>query len=227
MHGEIDEPIINEKSFKFNYTNEGGAFEKYRFLHNIMGLWLQQETRREWKRQGIEVSYQQMEDEAVVAEPMKCFINPNYAKFSPPGDMPGRIQEFAKLTGQPVPEGCGEITRCIMESLALECAKAVREMCEMLEDKPDTINMVGGGIKNAILCQFVANATKMRVVAGPIEATSTGNALLQFYALGEIGSIEEARNAVIKSYEPKVYMPEDVEVWEEANKRFEEICKMA
>lgn len=223
---ETNEPIINDKSFKYNYTNEGGAFGKYRFLHNIMGLWIQQETKREWKRQGIEVGYQQMEDEAAVSEPMKCFINPNYDSFSPPGDMPKRICEFAKMTNQPVPEGCGEITRCIMESLALECARAVREMCEMLEEKPTTINMVGGGIKNSILCQFVANATGMRVVAGPVEATSTGNALLQFYALGEIKSLNEAREIVARSFEPKVYEPCDADEWEKANKRFEEICKM-
>ena len=167
-----------------------------------------------------------MEDEAAVSEPMKCFINPNYDSFSPPGDMPKRICEFAKMTNQPVPEGCGEITRCIMESLALECARAVREMCEMLEEKPTTINMVGGGIKNSILCQFVANATGMRVVAGPVEATSTGNALLQFYALGEIKSLNEAREIVARSFEPKVYEPCDADEWEKANKRFEEICKM-
>lgn len=226
LGSETDEPIISDKSFQYNYTNEGGAFGKYRFLHNIMGLWIQQETRREWKRRGIEVGYQQMEDEAVESKPMKCFINPNYESFSPPGNMPERIQEFARKTNQPVPEGCGEITRCIMESLALECARAIREMCEMLEEKPTTINMVGGGIKNAILCQFVANATNMRVVAGPVEATSIGNALLQFYALGEIDSLKDARECVLASFEPKVYEPCDVEKWEEANKRFEKICKM-
>lgn len=222
---ETDEPIITDKSFEYNYTNEGGAFGKYRFLHNIMGLWIQQETKRELKRQGIEVTYQQMEDEAVLAPSMKCFINPNYEAFSPPGDMPKRIQDFAKLTGQPVPEGCGELTRCIMESLALECARSVRQMCEMLPEKPDTINMVGGGIKNAILCQFVANATNMRVVAGPVEATSTGNALLQFHALGEIKDLQHARQIVTDSFEPKVYMPQDVEKWQEANNRYDEICK--
>lgn len=226
LGSETDEPIITDKSFEYNYTNEGGAFGKYRFLHNIMGLWIQQETKREWKRQGIEVGYQQMEDEASVSEAMKCFINPNYESFSPPGNMPKRIQEFAQKTNQPVPEGCGEITRCIMESLALECARSIREMSQMLSEKPTTINMVGGGIKNAILCQFVANATNMRVVAGPVEATSIGNALLQFYALGKISTLDEARAIVSKSFEPKVYEPRDVDVWEEANKRFEKICKM-
>ncbi len=226
LGSETDEAIISDDSFNRGYANEGGAFGKFRFLHNIMGLWIQQETRRAWKRAGIEVSYQQMEDEAVVSEPMKCFINPNYQKFSPPGNMPERIKEFAKATGQQVPETCGEITRCIMESLALECARAIDELCSMLPEKPDTINMIGGGIKNDILCQFVANATNMKVVAGPIEATSTGNALLQFYALGALKTIEEARGAVIKSFEPKVYEPKDVEKWKEASLRFKEICKM-
>lgn len=226
LGAETDEPVIDEKSMTYNYTNEGGAFGKYRLLHNIMGLWIQQESRRAWRRAGLEVSYQQMEDEAVLAEPLTCLINPNDPVFSPPGNMPKRIQDFAARTGQTVPEGVGAITRCIMESLALECARAVREMEDMLPDSIETIHMVGGGIKNAILCQYVANASGKRVVAGPIEATSTGNALMQLYALGEIKSLAEARAIVKASTSLKTYEPQDAAVWAEANARFKKICAM-
>lgn len=226
LGAETDEAIITEQSYGYNYTNEGGVFGKYRFLHNIMGLWIQQESRRALRRSGVEVSYQQMEDEAVLAEPFACIINPNDPAFERPGDMVGRIRAFAERTGQTVPQTVGALNRTIMESLALECAKSVKEIAQMLPEVPDTIHMVGGGIKNDILCRFIANATGMRVVAGPVEATSIGNALMQYVALGEMETLEQARAVVKASYDLKEYLPEDAAAWEEAYRRYLEICKI-
>lgn len=223
LGSEIDEPIINEKSYKYNCTNEGGAFGKYRFLKNIMGLWLLQESRREWKKHEPTLSFAQLIDEAADAEPFKCIILPNDNVFAHPGDMPARIVEFAKKTNQPIPLSRGEVTRTIIESLALQCKLAANEMCEMLDTQPDTINMVGGGIQNNMLCQFISNATGMRVVAGPVEATGTGNALIQFVALGEVGGLADARNIVRNSFDTVEYLPQDTDAWSGAYKRFCEI----
>ena len=216
LGAETKQAIINEKSYGYNYTNEGGVFGTYRFLHNIMGLWIQQESRRALKRSGIEVSYQQMEDEAAVAQPFRCIINPNDAAFERPGDMVARIRNYARQTGQEEPQTVGEINRTIMESLALECAKSVKEITQMLPQAPETIFMVGGGIKNDILCQYIANATGMHVKAGPIEATSIGNALMQYVALGEVASLQQARRVVSASYPVKEYWPADEPLWQQA-----------
>lgn len=224
LGAETKEAIINEKSYGFNYTNEGGVFGTYRFLHNIMGLWIQQESRRALKRSGVEVSYQQMEDEAAVSQPFQCIINPNDSAFERPGDMVARIRKFARETGQEEPQTVGEINRTIMESLALECAKSVKEIVQMLPHTPDTIYMVGGGIKNDILCQYVANATGMCVKAGPVEATSIGNALMQYVALGEIGSLQQARGVVAASYPIKEYRPKEEQSWQKAYLRYLKLC---
>ncbi len=225
LGAETNEAIINEQSYGYNYTNEGGVFGKYRFLHNIMGLWIQQESRRALRRSGVEVSYQQMEDEAEAAEPFGCIINPNDSAFERPGDMVARIRAYAERTGQNVPQTVGEINRTIMESLALECAKSVKEISQMLPQRPDTIHMVGGGIKNDMLCRFVANATGLRVVAGPVEATSIGNALMQYVALGEITSLAQARTVVRATYGLKEYMPAEKQAWEEAYERYTKLCE--
>lgn len=225
LGSEQTQPIINEKCYKYNYTNEGGVCGTYRFLRNIMGLWIQQESRRAWLRQGMEISYQQMEDEALECKPFLCIINPDDDSFAPPGNMPKRIAEFAARTNQPVPTTPGEVNRCIIESLALRCSSAVREMCDITGQEPDTIYMVGGGIKNDMLCQFVANATGKRVMAGPIEATSIGNALMQFMALGAIKDLAQARQIVRDSFSTKEYLPKDTQAWKQAYERFCAIVK--
>jgi len=223
---ETDECVINEKSYKYNYTNEGGAFDKYRFLHNIMGLWLLQESRREWKKDDPSLSFAQMASEAGEAQPFKCIIHPNDDIFSAPGDMPKRIREFAQKTNQPIPETRGEVTRCIIEGLALQCMHAVNEMCDIVSNDVETINMVGGGIQNELLCQFVANATGKRVVAGPVEATGTGNAMMQFYALGEVSGLEQVRGIIKDSFDVAEYVPQDTEAWQAAYSRFCEVIDL-
>ena len=225
LGAETTEPIITEQSQSYNYTNEGGVFGTYRFLHNIMGLWIQQESRRALARKGTTVSYQELEDAAVKAEPFKCIINPNYDAFSRPGDMVARIEKFAKMTNQNKPETLGELNRTIIESLALECAKSVKEISTMLPEKIEAIHAVGGGTQSKILCQFIANATKIPVIAGPVEATSIGNALMQYVALGEINSLEAAREVVENSYNLVRYEPQDTDLWDKAYEKYIEICK--
>ncbi len=217
---ELDEPLINDASFKYDFTNEGGVGDKIRFLKNIMGLWIIQESRRQWIREGNELSFAELENAAWKSDALKSFIDPDYHTFAGPGNMPKRIREFCEKTGQPVPQSEGEIIRCIAQSLAMKCAYTVKGIEDVIGKKLDTVHMFGGGIKDTMVCKFIANATGKRVVAGPVEATSTGNALVQFMALGKIKDLSEARQVVKNSFDTVEYMPEDSESWAEAYERF-------
>lgn len=213
---ESEQPVINDQTFKFNFTNEGGYDKSIRFLKNIMGLWLIQESRRQWIREGADVSYADLEREALACEPFKCFINPDEAILATPGNMPKRIRELCRQTGQPVPEKRGEVVRCIYESLALKY-RVTKEQIETVTGKhyPD-LHIVGGGTKDGLLSQFTANATNSRVIAGPIEATALGNMAVQLMAQGAIQSLAEARKVIAASFELMHYQPRDQADWEAA-----------
>ncbi len=223
---ENDEPIISETSLKFNFTNEGGVGDKIRFLRNIMGLWIIQESRRQWQREGKDYSFNDLEQQAWQAKPFESLIDPDYAAFGVPGNMPKRIKEFCEKTGQAVPQTPGDVIRCAAQSLAFKIAMSVDGMEETLGRKINKIHMVGGGIKDSMVCQFIASASGRTVIAGPVEATSTGNAIIQFIALGKIKDITEARNIIKESFPVKVYEPQDREAWQAAYAKFKEIAKM-
>lgn len=225
MGVENDEPVINAQSLKYNFTNEGGAGGKIRFLKNIMGLWLEQESRRQWKREGQSYTFDELTAKALEAKPFACFINPNDDLFTPSGDMPGRIREFCKRTNQYVPETVGEIVRCIFESLALCYRNTIESIEDMTGKKYSSINIVGGGTKEKILCQYAADASNRAVYAGPVEATAIGNIAMQTIATGELKDIYEARDIVRNSFEIKVYEPNHTSEWDEAYQRFLNICK--
>lgn len=168
---ELDKPIINEKSEMYNITNEGGYEGKTTFLKNIIGLWLIQESRRQWIREGKEYSFGELESLAFKTESKKCFIDPDAQEFVPQGDIPKRIKEYCARTNQPIPETIPEIVRCINESLALKYRKALEGIEDCTGKHYDTIYMVGGGVQSKLLCQLTANICERRVIAGPIEAT--------------------------------------------------------
>lgn len=209
-------PVITEKSFEYNFTNEGGVDNTIRFLKNIMGLWIIQESRRQWIREGREYSFADLENAAWKAEGLKSFIDPDFDAFAGPGNMPERIREYCKNTNQPIPETEGDVIRCIAQSLAMKCAYAVKGLEDTLGKKIDVIHMLGGGIKDKMVCKFIANATGKKVIAGPVEATSTGNALMQLTALGKIKDLNEAREVVRNSFDVTEYMPEEPEKWDRA-----------
>ncbi len=217
---ESDQPVISEKSFEYDFTNEGGVENKIRFLKNIMGLWIIQESRRQWKREGKDFSFDALEKAAWQAEPFESFINPDDEAFAGPGNMPKRIREYCKKTGQKVPETEGEVIRCAAQSIAMKCAYAVKGMEDTLGKNLDVIHMVGGGIKDTMVCTLISCATGKKVVAGPVEATGTGNALMQLTALGKIGSLDEARKVVINSFDTKEYLPTEQDAWSAAYEKF-------
>jgi len=213
---ESDAPIMNSKAMEANFTNEIGFDGKIRFLKNIMGLWLIQESRRQWIREGENVGFDTLENEALEAEPFKCYINPDAPDFETPGNMPKRIRDYCARTGQYVPQTRGEIMRCIYESLAMKYRSTLEILQSITGKKYKSINMLGGGIKDTLLCKMSANACGIEVLAGPVEATVMGNIAVQYIALGEIKNLSQARSIISASTDIKVYKPLQSEEWEKA-----------
>ena len=223
---ELSEPLISDDAFASSYANEGGYDGKIRFLTNIMGLWLIQESRRTWNKKGNDFSFNDLEKAALECEPFKCFIDPDYPEFGKPGDLPARIQKYCEKTGQYVPQTVGEIVRCIYESLALKYYHSLLNLKKISGKEFDGINIVGGGTKDPLLCQMAANACDVDVYAGPIEATALGNIAVQLIAIGEIKDLKEARKIIKNSFDTKKYTPENVEAWHEAYEKFKKVlCK--
>ncbi len=223
---EIPAPIITDRALALNFTNEGGVENTFRFLKNIMGLWLLQECRRTWAQAGDEMSYAQMTQLAETATPFTALIDPDDDTFLSPGDMPSRIVDYCKRTDQTPPSDAGEILRCALESLALKY-RWVLEKLEVIRGRSiDVIHIVGGGAQNQTLCQFTADATGTPVVAGPIEATAVGNIAVQAMACSLIGSISEAREVVRRSFNVITYEPQNPARWDEAYARFLKITEL-
>ena len=222
---ETDSPVISEKSAALNITNESGYGGKVTFLKNIIGLWLIQESRRQFRREGREYSFANLEKLALECKPFKCFIDPDAPEFVPVGNIPERVREYCRRTGQPVPESVGEVMRCIYESLALKYRLAFDEIRECTGKEYKKIHLVGGGTKDGMLCRMTAAACDRDVVAGPIEATAYGNIAMQLIAGGAIPDIKTARRIIAKSDNVKLYSPENTEEWEKAYKRYLEIIR--
>ena len=217
---ELDEPIVNETSMNINITNEGGFDGSTGFLKNIIGLWLIQESRRQWKREGKEYSYADLEKLALAAEPFKCFIDPDAPEFVPHGNIPERVREFCRKTGQYVPETVGEIMRCIYESLAMKYRLTFEKLRECTERDYPVIHVIGGGTKDGLLCQMTANSCDRTVKAGPIEATVMGNVAVQLMSDGSVENIGQARKIVADSSELKTFEPKDTDKWAGAYEDF-------
>ena len=220
MGAELPGPVINEQALAHGFTNEGGVQGTVRFLKNIVGLWLVQECRRTWARQGEDLSYDDLTEMAAQAEPLRSFVDPAYGEFLKPGDMPDRIQDFCRQTGQPVAESKGAIVRCALESLALTYRRVLEGLEAILGCRLEPIHIVGGGTQNRLLNQFTADAAGRRVVTGPVEATAAGNVMMQAMALGHIASLEEGRQIVRNSFDVTSYEPSGEATWDEAYERF-------
>ncbi|MEC0242246.1 rhamnulokinase [Paenibacillus dokdonensis] len=217
---ELDEPILTERSRQLLFSNEGGAEGKIRMLKNIMGLWLLQECRRTWAMEGTQLSYAELTELAQHAPVNSSYVDAGDAVFLPPGGMPQRIQEYCRTSGQPVPQSRPEIIRCILESLAFKYRQTLSEIEELTGEHLEHIYMVGGGIQNRLLCQLTANVTGRTVIAGPVEATSIGNLMMQAKAHGEVKNLSEIREVVRQSFPPETYVPEDADQWEERYRQY-------
>jgi rhamnulokinase len=218
MGAELDEPVINEAALAANLTNEMGAGGKVRLLKNIAGLWLLQECRRAWALAGQEFNYEELARQAAGAKPFLAILDPD--AFLEPGDMPRRIAEFCRSTGQTAPSGPGETSRAILESLALRYREVLEMIESLLERRFAVIHIVGGGSRNEVLNQFVADATGRRVIAGPTEATAIGNVLIQAIGAGALSGLDEARAVVRRSFPTRVIEPAPKADWNAAYEKY-------
>jgi rhamnulokinase len=224
MGVESPKPVINDLCRKLNFTNEGGVGGSIRLLKNITGLWLVQECRRVWATQGRDFSWEELNALSDAATPLAAFINPDDSAFMAPADMPQAIRDYCRQTGQTPPADEGGVIRCALESLALKCRMVLSWLEQLVGGRLETIHIVGGGAQNHRLCQYTASACGRRVVAGPVEATATGNIAVQLIADGALASIPQARELLRRSFAVEQYEPRDAAVWDEAYARFQSLC---
>jgi len=223
MGVESSAPVITEQSRTLGFTNEIGYGNSVRLLKNIIGLWLIQECRRHWLKAGNPMDFAELERQAAAAPPFVSLINPDDARFLSPDDMPDKIADFCRETGQPVPSDIAACVRCIYESLALFYRVTLRKLERLTGKKIEHMHIVGGGSQAELLNQFAANALKIPVVAGPTECAALGNILVQAIALGHVESHAAAREIVRDSFELKMFTPQDSAQWDAAARRFEKL----
>lgn len=216
---ETDEPVLTDDVRDAGFTNEGTVQGGFRPLKNIMGLWLIQECRREWRDSGTDLSWNDIVSEAEKAEPFRSIIDPDFGGFFAGGHMIKKIRQFCERTSQPIPETVGQIARCIYESLALKYRSALSTLEKIKGEKIDTLNIVGGGIQNKMLNQFAADSIDRNVITGPVEGAAMGNLLMQAKALGDIENMEELRHVVRRSEKNETFKPRHTEAWDKAYTR--------
>ena len=212
--------IINDTTFKYEFTNEGGVENTIRLLKNIMGLWLVQECKRQWQKEGQDLSYSELVEMAKKAKPFAGYIDLDYSEFLSPGDMPEKINNYLVGHGQDPIEEKGQMIRMLLENLAFKY-KFISERIENLTgEKIEVLHIVGGGIQNELLCQFTADSLRKKVVTGPVEGTAYGNIMMQAKATGQISSIAQARKILHNSIETKIYEPIDASVWDSQYQKY-------
>lgn len=226
MGVELPGPLINDASLRYNFTNEGGVGGTIRLLKNVMGLWLVQECRRVWERNGQSYAYDELARLAEAATPFVSLIDPDHASFILPMNMPLAIADFCRKTGQPAPVEPGAVIRCALESLALRYRWVLGRLEELTGQNIEVIHVVGGGCQNSLLCQFTADACNRPVVAGPVEATAIGNVLVQALGLRLLGSLVDAREVIRRSFEVKTYSPKNPEHWKGPYQRFQKFLAL-
>lgn len=220
---ELEESVVTKESNALELSNEIGANGKINFLKNISGLWLIQETRRDLQKMQHDYSYNELEMLARKSEPFRSFIDPDDNSLSAHGNLPDKIRAYCKKTNQSIPENTGQVIRCIYESLALKYRLALCQIKKCTGKEFDVLHLMGGGTKDAFLCELTAKSLGIPVVAGPVEATALGNIILQLIALGEIENIEEGRKLITQTQNVKTYNEEHTSDWDEA---FERFCKV-
>ncbi len=220
---ESREPIINETSAALNFTNEGGIEGTTRFLKNITGMWLLEQCRVVWEKEGTLCSYSQLTEMAESSEPFRSLVDPDHAAFANPANMVEAIAGYCAQTGQPVPVTRGQIARCIFESLALKYSSVLDKLKSVASFRIDKLHIIGGGSQNGLLNQYTANAINLPVAAGPSEATALGNILVQAKAMGLVDSLWDLRKIVRNSVEMNHFSPLDPASWEAQKGRFAQL----
>ena len=213
---EMERPVLSPQAMADGFSNEGTVQGGFRPLRNIIGLWLIQECRRDWMKEGKNLSWDGIVQEAQRAPALRSIIDTDSPEFYAGGGMEQKIRDYCARTGQPVPETVGETARCIYESLALKYRHAIEGLERMKGERIDSMNIVGGGIQNKLLCQMAADAAGRPVITGPIEGAAMGSLLTQAMALGDLAGVDELREVVRNSVEVETYTPNRTPEWERA-----------
>lgn len=224
MGVETPKAIVNDKTFDNQLTNEGGVEGTIRLLTNIMGMWPVQECRRQWQKEGDDLSYAQLTAMAEKAGAFAATVDVGDGRFLAPGDMPRRINEFLAEKGQKEIKDKGQMVRVLLECLALKYRRTLEQLEEVTSVKIDRLHIVGGGSRNELLNQFAASATGKQVITGPVEATATGNILMQARATGQINSVSQGRRLVRNSFALKQYQPRETAAWEKQYKKTQKVA---
>ena len=210
---ELDRPLVTPECLARNFTNEAGIGGTTRLLKNVCGLWLVQQCRAAWLRAGQEWTWDQLTALAAEAPPLVTLVDPNHPSLVAPTDMPAAIRALARATGEPEPETTAATVRAALESVAAAVRGTVAELEGLLGRRLGRVHVVGGGVKNALLCQMIADATGRPVVAGPVEATAVGNLLVQLLARDGRVDLRAIRRVVRDTFEPVRYEPKDAARW--------------
>ncbi|MDH3584351.1 MAG: rhamnulokinase [Phycisphaerae bacterium] len=220
MGAELDKPCVSDAAREASLSNEGGVDGTIRFLKNIIGLWLVQECRRHWEKQGEIYDYDQLTRAAAEAEPFRTLLDTFHPPLLNPDNMPTKIAEFARATGQPEPVEVGAVIRCCLESLALTYRHTLDLLEHVLGCRFDVLHILGGGGKNRLLDQMTADAIGRPVVVGPEEATAAGNLLIQAKGAGDLRDLAHIRRVIKASFQPETFTPRATDAWDEAYRRF-------
>lgn len=220
---ETNSPVINEDVYDLGFSNEGGVCNKNTLFKQTMGMWVFQQCMKKWHADGENYNYEDIIGKAEYSEPFMSFIDTDNQSFILPGDMPQKIINYIKSTQQEIPQSPTHMVRIIMESLALRYRFCINNLEAIQGEKYSKIHVVGGGSKNRLLNQFIANALNLPVYSGPSEATSIGNIMVQFMALGEIKNLKEIRQVVSNSFVQEIFEPADTQIWEDAYIKYENI----
>ncbi len=218
---ETREAVINEKTYNYNFTNEGGIEGTTRLLKNICGMWLLERCRQEWTDAPTDVN--EINRQAMEAEPFRSMINPDDARFANPASMVEAIKDYCRETGQPIPETYKQQARCIFESLALRYRQVLEWLRELAPFPIERLHVIGGGTYNHYLMQMTANSTGITTLAGPVEGTAIGNIMLQAKAAGMVTDIYDMRRIIADSIDLRTYTPQDGEIWEKAYTKWVEL----
>ncbi|MBQ0048329.1 MAG: rhamnulokinase [Prevotellaceae bacterium] len=218
---ETKDAIINEKSYEYNFTNEGGIEGTTRFLKNICGMWLLERCRKEWT-DAPDIA--QLCKDAMEVPAFQSFIFPDAPEFANPSSMVEAIKTYCEKTGQHVPQNYKEMARCIFESLAMRYRQVLEYLKDMAPFPIEKLHVIGGGSRNAYLMQMAANSIGLPVVTGPVEGTAIGNIMLQAKAAGLVGDMYEMRKIIADSIELNTYLPQDAQAWDEAYEKYLKIA---
>jgi len=220
---ELPAPLVSPDALARNFTNEAGVANTTRFLKNIQGMWLLQECQREWQARGRAISSGELVRAARQTRPFAFFIDPDDSSLLQSGSMTQSLERFCRRTRQKFDSAPGAVARAVFESLALKHRRTIASLTGLTGIPARVIHVVGGGSRNRLLCQWTADATATRVIAGPAEATAIGNAVVQGLALGWFSDLSSARRTVAASVDLVHYRPRQQEVWDEAEQRFDQV----